>query len=503
MRSCRLKKDLILRMNSVTKRYPGVTALDNVSFEVERGNVHALVGENGAGKSTLMNILSGATRMDEGEIYIDGKKEIFLSPEDSIKHGIAMIYQELNLVDELTVAENIFLGVGQGNSIFFNKKQMIEKADALLQKYKIDIKANALIKDLSIAKQQMVEIAKALSRKATILIMDEPTSSLSLSDTDHLFTLIRSFQKQGMTIVYISHRMEEIFSICNSVTVLCDGKLINNWDLKDVDENMLISAMVGREITQLFPKEHFPLGEPVLEVKNLSLGKVFKDISFDVRKGEIFGMAGLIGSGRTEICLSIFGALKSDNGSISVNKKNIINRHPQDAMRNRIAYVPEDRKLLGLNMKSSIKNNMSITNEDKISKHGYILKEKENAFVDEMIEQLRVKCYSKMQNIGGLSGGNQQKVVLAKWIARDIDVLILDEPTRGVDVGAKEELHRIIVELAKTGLAIILISSELPEVLGMSDRILVVYEGTVAGIVEAKESTQETIMKLASGRHDI
>ncbi|WP_165849456.1 sugar ABC transporter ATP-binding protein [Sphaerochaeta halotolerans] len=498
-----MEKDLILKMNSVTKRYPGVTALDNVSFEVERGKVHALVGENGAGKSTLMNILSGATSMDDGEIFINGKKEIFTSPEDSIKHGIAMIYQELNLVDELTVAENIFLGVGQGRSILFHKKQMIEKAEVLLKKYGIDIKADALIKDLSIAKQQMVEIAKALSRKATILIMDEPTSSLSLSDTEHLFSLIKNFQKQGMTIVYISHRMEEIFSICNSVTVLCDGKLINNWNLKDVDENMLISAMVGREITQLFPKEHFALGEPVLQVESFTKDKVFKDISFDVRKGEIFGMAGLIGSGRTEICLSIFGAMKHDSGTITVHGNKIINKHPSDAMKNRIAYVPEDRKLLGLNMKSSIKNNMSITNEDKISKYGYVLKDKERTFVDSMIEQLKVKCFSKMQNIGGLSGGNQQKVVLAKWIARDIDVLILDEPTRGVDVGAKEELHRIIVELAKSGLAIILISSELPEVLGMSDRILVVYEGTVAGIVDASNSTQETIMKLASGRHDV
>lgn len=493
-------QDYILSMNSVTKRYPGVLALDKVTFKVARGTVHALIGENGAGKSTLMNILAGATPLDDGEIYLDNEKVEFSSPESAINQGIAMIYQELNLVEELSVAENIFLGLNAFNSIIFKKEKLVKKADELLLKYGINLKAGEIVKNLSIAKKQQVEIAKALSKNAKILIMDEPTSSLSLNDAQHLFKLIKNFKNQGVSIIYITHRIDEVFTICDNVTVLCDGKKINDWQLSEVNENLLISAMVGREITQLFPKEHFPLGDLILKVENLTKQNMYEDISFEVRAGEILGMAGLVGAGRTEICLSIFGALTYDSGRVEIKGQEIINRHPADGMKQGIAYVSEDRKLKGLNLKSSIKNNISITNEEEVSRFGIIRNELENGFVDSLIDRLRIKCQSREQGVIGLSGGNQQKVVLAKWISRNLDVLILDEPTRGVDVGAKEELHKIIVELARNGLAIILISSELPEVLGMSDRILVIYEGKNAGIINAADANQEIVMMMASGR---
>lgn len=494
-----MNDDIALEMRSINKHYAGVKALNDVSIRIHKAKVNVLVGENGAGKSTLMKILAGATIRDSGEIILDGNPIDLGSPEASINAGIAMIYQELNLVQDMTVAENMALGTTIKQGLIFDRKKTVQTAREILRRYGMDIDPSLEMRELSIAKQQLVEIAKALSRNAKIIVMDEPTSSLSIPEVDRLLRLVEMLRNQGVTIVYISHRMQEIFQIGDYATVLCDGRTVGEWDMSELDEAKLITHMVGREITHLYPKQSVPIGETVLEVRNLTLKGMFDDISFKVRRGEILGIAGLVGAGRTEICLSIFGALSLDAGSVSVNGKDIKIRCPMDAMKNRIAYVPEDRKALGVNLTASIKNNIGITNEDKISLHGIIRHSAEQSLVGRMIEKLGIKCFSGEQAVSDLSGGNQQKVVLAKWIARDIDVLILDEPTRGVDIGAKEEIYRLIIEFAKQGLAIIIVSSELPEVLGMSDRIVVIHEGKLTGSLEASTATQELVMSYAAG----
>lgn len=494
-----MNDDIALEMRSISKHYAGVKALNDVSIRVHKAKVNVLVGENGAGKSTLMKILAGATIRDSGEIILDGNPIDLGSPEASINAGIAMIYQELNLVQDMTVAENMALGTTMKQGLIFDRKKTDLAAREILQRYGMDIDPSLEMRELSIAKQQLVEIAKALSRNAKIIVMDEPTSSLSIPEVDRLLSLVEMLRRQGVTIVYISHRMQEIFQIGDYATVLCDGRTVGEWDMSELDEAKLIAHMVGREIKHLYPKQSVPIGETVLEVRNLTVKGTFDDISFNVRRGEILGIAGLVGAGRTEICLSIFGALSLDAGSISVNGRDIKIRCPMDAMKNRIAYVPEDRKALGVNLTASIQNNIGITNEDKISLHGIIRRSAEQSLVGRMIEKLGIKCFSGEQAVSDLSGGNQQKVVLAKWIARDIDVLILDEPTRGVDIGAKEEIYRLIIEFAKQGLAIIIVSSELPEVLGMSDRIVVIHEGKLTGSLEASTATQESVMSYAAG----
>ncbi len=494
-----MNNDIALEMRNISKHFSGVKALDDVSIKIHRAKVNILVGENGAGKSTLMRILAGATIKDSGEIILDGNPIDLGSPEASINAGIAMIYQELNLVQDMTVAENMALATTMKRGLIFDRKKADQIAREILQRYGMDIDPSVPMRELSIARQQLVEIAKALSRNAQIIVMDEPTSSLSISEVDRLLRLVEMLKNQGVTIVYISHRMQEIFQIGDFVTVLCDGRTVGGWDMSELDENRLIAHMVGREITQLYPKQNVPIGKTVLEVRNLTLKGKFEDISFEVKSGEILGIAGLVGAGRTEICLSIFGALSLDAGSVSVHGKELKIRCPMDAMSNRIAYVPEDRKTLGVNLAASIRNNIGITNEDKISSHGIISHSAEQSLIDRMIEKLGIKCSSGNQAVSDLSGGNQQKVVLAKWIARDIDVLILDEPTRGVDIGAKEEIYRLIIDFARQGLAIIIVSSELPEILGMSDRIIVIHEGKLAGRLDAATATQESVMGYAAG----
>ncbi len=494
-----MNDDIALQMRNINKHFAGVRALQDVCFKIHKAKVNILVGENGAGKSTLMKILAGASSKDSGEIILNGKPTELGSPEASINAGIAMIYQELNLVQEMTVAENMALGSTIKRGLIFDRKKTNQTAREMLMRYGMDIDPALPMHELSIGRQQLVEIAKALSRNAKIIVMDEPTSSLSIQEVDRLLRLVEMLKNQGVTIVYISHRMPEIFQIGDYVTVLCDGKTVGEWSMSEMDENSLISHMVGREIKQLYPKQSVPIGETVLEVRNLTHQGMFEDISFAVRRGEILGMAGLVGAGRTEICLSIFGALSLDAGSIRVNGKELDIRCPMDAMSKRIAYVPEDRKTLGVNLSASIQNNISVTNEDKISRHGIIRRSAEQSLSDRMIAKLGIKCFSGKQAVSDLSGGNQQKVVLAKWIARDIDVLILDEPTRGVDIGAKEEIYRLIIDFARQGLAIIIVSSELPEILGMSDRIVVIHEGKLTGRLEASSATQESVMGYAAG----
>lgn len=489
----------VLQMSHISKRFAGIIALDDVSFQAKTAKVNILIGENGAGKSTLMKVLAGAIQMDSGEIMLNDQATTISSPEDAIEKGVAMIYQELNLVQDMSVAENIIMGSNLSKTVFFNKKKTIQAAQAVLEKYQIEIDPTELVKNLSIAKQQQVEIAKALARNVQILVMDEPTSSLSAKDAEHLLSLITSLKEQGVTIIYISHRMEEIFAIGDYVTVMCDGKYVGDWPMSEVTENMLVAKMVGREIAQAFPKEEIPIGDKVLEIKNLTKQGMYQDISFDVKQGEILGISGLVGAGRTEICLSIFGAMPYDSGEIYLNGEQVFIKSPNDAMKNRIAYVPEDRKALGVNLNSAIRDNISIANQDKISAFGVQSRKKENELGKAMVEKLNVKCRSIMQMVGDLSGGNQQKVVLAKWIARDLDVLILDEPTRGIDVGAKEEIHKLIMQFAKQGLAVIMISSELPEILGMSDRVIVIHEGKISAEINREEATQQIIMAHATG----
>ncbi|MDO4312206.1 MAG: sugar ABC transporter ATP-binding protein [Eubacteriales bacterium] len=487
-----------VEMKNVTKSFGGVHALKNVNFRIAAGKVNVLIGENGAGKSTLMKILAGAYREDSGQILIDGKEVQISSSQDALEKGIVMVYQELNLVPGMTVMDNMYLGVERSRKGFLSKKEARLATQELLDMYNMGICAENLIEELNVGKQQMIEIIKAVSKDAKVIIMDEPTSSLSQKECEELFDMINTLTQDGVAIVYISHRMEEIFRIGDYITVMRDGEYIGDWKVKDIDQNFLVQQMVGREISQMFPKEIVPIGDTILKVDNITKEGLFKNVSFELRRGEILGMAGLIGAGRTEVALSIFGRYKLDSGDIYLDGTKVLIENPQRAIAQRIAYVPEDRKGKGLDLNSRIRDNISISNMDRIGQGGIVNTDRENKLVEEMIEILRIKTPSPMQLAGNLSGGNQQKVVLAKWISRDIDVLILDEPTRGVDVGAKEEIHKLIVELARKGIGIIMISSELPEVLGMSDRILVMHEGRVTGILEAKEATQEAVMERAT-----
>ena len=491
----------VLELKEISKRFFGVHALNNVNFSAHDSKVNVLMGENGAGKSTLMKILAGAVIKDSGKIFINNHEICIENPQDSLNNRVAMIYQEFNLVNDLTVAENIFLGREPIRHGFVHKKYLIQKAADLINAYELDISPTAVVSSLSMAKKQMLEIIKALSQNAKIIVMDEPTSSLTENEVEQLFKIIKQLNQEGVTVIYISHRMEEVFRIGDYVTVLRDGHYVGEWPLSQITKEQLITHMVGREIKQLFPKQEVEIGDEVLKVENLTKKGVFENISFSLRRGEILGMSGLIGAGRTEVALSIFGYLSHECGNIYINGKKAFIKSPTDAMKQGIAYVPEDRKALGLDLASKIRNNISVTMLDKLIKRGFINFKKEKELCVNMVEKLNIKTPSIMQEVANLSGGNQQKVVIAKWIANDVDVLILDEPTRGVDVGAKEEIHKIIVNLAKQGVGIILISSELPEILGMSDRILIMHEGRITGMLDAKEASQELIMSYSTGIH--
>lgn len=493
-----MEEKYYVEMKNITKSFGGVHALKDVSFRIASGRVNVLIGENGAGKSTLMKILAGAYHEDAGQILIDGREVTIANAQSALEQGIVMVYQELNLVPGMTVMDNMYLGVEKARGGFLDKKAARLATQELLDMYNLGVHADDLIEDLNVGKQQMIEIIKAVSKEAKVIVMDEPTSSLSQKECEELFDMIKTLTQDGVGIVYISHRMEEIFRIGDYITVMRDGEYIGDWKVKEIDQNFLVQQMVGREISQMFPKEPVSIGETVLKVDNITKEGVFENVSFDLKRGEILGMAGLIGAGRTEVALSIFGRYKVDSGDIWLNGEKVTISNPRSAITHRIAYVPEDRKGQGLDLNSRIRDNISISNMDRVGQGGIVNTEKENELVEEMIKVLRIKTPSAMQLAGNLSGGNQQKVVLAKWISRDIDVLILDEPTRGVDVGAKEEIHKLIIELAKKGIGIIMISSELPEVMGMSDRILVMHEGKVTGILDAEGVTQEAVMEKAT-----
>ncbi len=492
-------KKPILEMRGITKEFPGVKALDGVDLKLYTGEVMALLGENGAGKSTLMKILSGVYKKNDGEIYYEGQKVEIRGPKDAQEKGIAIIHQELNLIPQLTIGENIFLGREPLNS--FGKidwTKLYKDADVLLKKLRVDKSPKELLGTLSLGEQQMVEIAKALSLNAKIIIMDEPTDALTDKETVSLFKVINELKNEDKAIVYISHRLKEIFEICDDITILRDGKYIGEEKVCNLDEDKVIEMMVGRKLTEQFPKINSLTGDTVLKVCNVS-NKYVKDINFEVKKGEILGISGLMGAGRTELAKTLYGAISKDTGEVFINGKKVSINSPKEGLKEGIAYVCEDRKSEGLILGLSVKENMTISSLDKISTVLKIDKTKEESNVNDYINKISIKTPSVDQIIKNLSGGNQQKVAIAKAIMTQPEVLILDEPTRGVDVGAKKEIYDLINILKGQGKAIIMISSEMPEILGMSDRILVLHEGEITGEFNMNDVTQEKIMKSAVG----
>lgn len=490
--------DSIVSMRKITKIFPGVKALSEVSVDFYRGEVHTLMGENGAGKSTLMKILMGMYIPDEGEIYIKGRKVNFTSIADGLNSRISMVYQELTPILDMTVAENIYLGRENTKAIFLDRKTLNLKTKELLESLEIDIKPTTKMRKLSVAEIQLVEIAKAISLDSEIIIMDEPTSAISEREVNKLFRILNKLKNKGIAIIYISHKMDEIFKISDRITVLRDGQHISTNFASDLNKEMLIAQMVGREIKDQFPKIEVPIGDVKAEFINFSDGKHFNNISFKVRKGEILGIAGLMGAGRTELVESIFGLRKATSGKIKIDGKSISVHSPIDAIANGIALVPEDRKEIGLNLISSVMQNISLPSLSKFCKCGVVLRKKECTSVDEYIKKLNISTPNRLQIVNNLSGGNQQKVVIAKWLLKDADIIIMDEPTRGIDVGAKAEIYRLICSLAKSGKSIIMVSSEMPEVIGMSDRIIVLSDGKLSGELKRNEFSQEKILAMAS-----
>lgn len=474
-------EDYRLEMRGLHKRFPGVYAVKNVSFGIRAGEVHALVGENGAGKSTLMKMITGEYQPDEGVVLHNGKEIYPKTISDSIKEGIAMIHQELAPLPEMNIAQNIFLGEEIMTWKFLNDREMYKKTDEILKEYGLSFTPQTKVKELNVAQIQMLEIIKAVRKKADIIIMDEPTSSLSEEESQKLFQLIHELTEKNVSIIYISHRLEEILMLSDRITVLRDGEYIKTVSAKGVNQDQLVEMMVGRSLDNIYPKSASEIGETVLEVKKLTSKGVFRDISFKVHAGEILGFSGLVGAGRSEIMNSIFGIDGIDSGEIYVEGKKVNIKTPRDAIENGIAMVSEDRKIRGLVLCRSIKENISLPNLHRKQKGLFIRKHKERDEVEKYSKALETKCASIDVAAGTLSGGNQQKVVIAKWLMAEPKILILDEPTRGIDVGAKYEIYKIMCNLAKQGIAIIMISSELPEVIGMSDRIIVVSKGKITG----------------------
>jgi inositol transport system ATP-binding protein len=493
-----MNQQYILRAENISKSFPGVKALDNVQISIERGKVHAVLGENGAGKSTLMKILIGMLAPDSGEIYYKGERIKFTSVHDAIKTGLSMIHQELLPFPELSIAENIFMGNEPSSKFpgWINQKEMNKSAALLMNKLGSKVRVTKAMKELSIAEMQMAEIAKAISNKAEIIIMDEPTSALSNREIDILFGIIEELKLQGIAIIYISHKMDEILRISDTITIMRDGKYITSCNKSELDHNQLIALIVGRELSSIFDKQEISPGEIVLSVAGLT-GAKFKEINFNVRRGEILGIAGLMGSGRTEIVNAIYGLEKIIKGDIVIKGKKVTIRSPRDAIKNSIGLVSEDRKKFGLVLSSSVKHNITISSLSKCSNGPFLNLKKENEIVDKQIQKLSIKTSSPDQIVNFLSGGNQQKIVISKVLLNDADIIIFDEPTRGIDIGAKSEIYRLMTQLVKDGKAIILISSELTEILGMSDRILVIHEGAIKVELSKAEATQELIMKHA------
>ncbi len=488
----------ILQVKDIVKTYPGVVAIDHFSMEVKEGEVHALIGENGAGKSTLIKTLSGAITPDSGTIIVGGKEFSSMTPALSKKQGIEVIYQEFTLVPGISAAENVFLGERTKPGLFVDVKDRERRARELFKQLQVDIDVSKPVKNLSPAHQQLVEIAKAVSRKVKLLIMDEPTAPLTVSEVEILFRIIRDLKKKGVTVIYISHRLEELFEIADRVTVMRDGCFIATKEIGEISRKELIAMMAGRELNESYPEKHCQIGEEVLRVENLT-GNGDRDISFALHRGEILGFAGLVGAGRTELMRVIYGANPIEEGKIYVDGQEVRIRSCRDAIRCGIGYIPEDRKNHGVFLRMSIKWNTVINNIRGYSRGIFVDRRKETEVAKDYEERFQIKTPSLEQKVGNLSGGNQQKVVIAKTLAARSRIIIFDEPTRGIDVGAKHEIYKLMNELAEAGNAIIMVSSDMPELLGMSDRIVVIYEGRQTGEVKKGEFDQNYILDLASG----
>jgi ribose transport system ATP-binding protein len=488
----------LVEMRAITKQFPGVLALCEVDFDVRVGEVHALVGENGAGKSTLMKILAGVYTRDSGEVIFQGQPVNFTKPRQAQVAGIATIYQELNQVTQLSVTENIFLGTEIERGIALNWAEMHRRARELLAKLHLDIDPRTQLGKLGVAQQQMVEVAKALHQKASLIIMDEPTSSLSIREINDLFAIVRELKSHGASVVYISHHLEETFEVSDRITVLRDGRLVSTQPTQNLNVDKLIRLMVGRDLSEKFPKEQLSRGAEVLRVEGLSREDRLQDISFSAYAGEVLGIAGLVGAGRTELVRAIFGADPIDGGEIYVDGKRAAIRSPQGAVQSGIGLLTEDRKQQGLCLQMSVRENITLSVLDRLTRGQMTNLRREAALTRRFIDGLAIKASSQDQLAINLSGGTQQKVVLSKWLATEPKVLIFDEPTRGIDVGAKVEIYLMINQLAKQGVAILMVSSELPEILGMSDRIMVIGGGRVQGFLAREEATEEKIMELAT-----
>lgn len=499
----RKSMEYVLELKNIYKSFPGVKVLEDVTLQVRPGEVHALMGENGAGKSTLMKILMGIYKADQGSIFLEGKETAMHGPKDAMSKGISMIHQELNTVLDMEVAENVFVGrellkKGMEKLKIVDIARMREETGRYFREMNIDIDPRAKMRTLSVAEMQLVEIVKAISLNSKIIVMDEPTSAITEKEAAVLFTQIERLKKQGVAIIYISHKMDEIFRISDTITVLRDGQWIGTKPAKELDNDMLIKMMVGRELTDIYPKDPVEIGDVILEVKNLSRGKKVRDASFSLRKGEVLGIAGLVGAGRSELVETIFGLYPKTGGQIFLHGKEVHIKSAADAIKNKMALITEDRKQTGLNLIVSVKENIASVSIGKLSNHGIVNDKKINEVSEKYIKELKIKTPDGNAIVGNLSGGNQQKVVLAKWLLDEPDIIIFVEPTRGIDIGAKRDIYLLINNLAKEGKAVIVISSEMAEVMGICDRILVMAEGRINGEVQREEFSQEVIMGYAS-----
>jgi inositol transport system ATP-binding protein len=496
----------LLRMRLIRKRFPGVQALDNAGLEMLPGEIHALLGENGAGKSTLIKILSGAQQPDSGTIEFGGQTVVMVSPHDAQRRGIATIYQEFTLAPNMTIAENVFIGREPGVGFFVDWRKMASETRAITKRLGLELQPMAIVRGLSVAEQQMVEIARALSMKSRLIVMDEPTSALSSTEVEKLFRIARELKAHGLSIIFVTHRLEEVMQICDRYTVLRDGRLVGRGAIADITIDGIIRLMVGREVKALFAhREREIAGDVVLRVEGLNRqgnaqdqnATVLADVGFEVRRGEILGVAGLVGAGRTEMARAVFGADAFDSGRVIINGREVHIRSPQDAIRNGIGLVPEDRKQQALFLALAVRINLSMASHRQILRWGVFIDETaERAMVEEYRQKLNIRMASPEQLIASLSGGNQQKVTLARWLALRPKVLIVDEPTRGIDIGAKVEVHNLLFEMAETGIAVVAISSELPEVLAISDRIITMREGRVTGEIKREDATEEILMSM-------
>ncbi|MDN7242132.1 sugar ABC transporter ATP-binding protein [Planococcus sp. N028] len=489
--------EYVLELRGITKRFPGVTALDDVHFKLKPGEIHALMGENGAGKSTFIKVITGVHAPDEGEMFLNGEKVEFSGPNDAQAVGIAAIYQHVTNYPDLSVTENIFMGHAKVQKITGRLlwKEMHEEARKILRSLSSSIDPKAEMGSLSVAQQQIVEIAKAISTHAKIIIMDEPTAALTSRESEELYKIAESLRDQGASIIFISHRFEDMYRLASQVTVLRDAKYIGSWGIDEISNDALIVAMVGREINQVFPDRTGEVGAKLLEVQGLSKAGYFADISFTLSKGEILGLTGLVGAGRTEVCQALFGIMPYDKGTIELNGQKVSIQSPKEAIKLGIGYLPEDRQLQGLVLQWSIGRNITLSALKSFSSKGWLNEKKEHTFTKNLAEKMHVKANSVFDLVSSLSGGNQQKVAVAKLLTAQLDVIILDEPTKGVDVGAKTAIYEIINELAAQGYGIILVSSEMLEVIGMSDRIAVMRAGRITKILDRENVTQEKILE--------